>query len=70
MAISEDESNSDSDNDSDDEDEEFMLELGKMSKRSRPIVTDMMKNLMKQDQEIKNKRSFSTTKMKKSNLLL
>ncbi|RLN12681.1 hypothetical protein C2845_PM09G09960 [Panicum miliaceum] len=52
MAMSEDESNSDSDNASDDEDEEFMLELGKMSKRSRIMVTDMMKNLMKQDQVI------------------
>ena len=63
MATTEDTSDSDNDSDcdSDDDDndnEELMLELGKMDKRARTTVIEMMKRVMIQDQEIKRQKSF------------
>jgi hypothetical protein len=59
MAISEDEFDSNSDSDDDDE---FMLELGKMSKKSRETIIEMMKKVMKQDQEIEMERKLLSDK--------
>ena len=54
MATAEDSSDSDidsgSDYDSDDDDEELMLELRKVSKKSRETILGLMKKVMKQDQ--------------------
>ena len=56
--------------DSDDDDEELMLELRKVSKKSRETILGLMKKVMKQDQEIKKQKRFSTKRMMKSNVLL
>jgi hypothetical protein len=58
--MSEDES--DLDSDSDDDDEEFLLELGKMNKKSRETIIEMMKKVMKQDQEIEMERKLLSDK--------
>ncbi|RLM66221.1 uncharacterized protein C2845_PM16G17370 [Panicum miliaceum] len=49
------------DSDSDD-DEEFMLELRKMSKKSRETIIEMMKKVMKEDEEIKVQRKLLSDK--------
>ncbi|PUZ51049.1 hypothetical protein GQ55_6G138700 [Panicum hallii var. hallii] len=61
VAMSEDQSDPDSDSD---DDEEFMLELGKMNKKSRETIIEMMKQLMKQDQDIEIQRKLLSDKDK------
>ncbi|KAG2637662.1 hypothetical protein PVAP13_2NG531700 [Panicum virgatum] len=66
MATAEDNSDSDidsgSDCDSDDDDEELILELRKISKKSREIILGLMKKVMKQDQEIKKQKKVLNKK--------
>ncbi|KAG2600773.1 hypothetical protein PVAP13_5KG542507 [Panicum virgatum] len=66
MAIAEDNSDSDidsgSDCDSDDDDEELMLELRKISKKSRETIFGLMKKVVKQDQEIKKQKKVLNKK--------
>ncbi|KAG2548992.1 hypothetical protein PVAP13_9KG195500 [Panicum virgatum] len=66
MATAEDNSDSDidsgSDCDSDDDDEELMLELRKVSKKSRETIPGLMKKVMKQDQEIKKQKKVLNKK--------
>ena len=74
MATAEDKSDSDidsgSDCDSDDDDEELMLELRKVSKKSRETILGLMKKVMKLDQEIKKQKKVLNKRMMKSNVLL
>ena len=66
MATAENNSDSDidsgSDCDSDDDDEELMLELRKVSKKSRETILGLMKKVMKQDQEIKKQKKVLNKK--------
>ena len=66
MAIAKDNSDSDidsgSDCDSDDDDEDLMLELRKVSKKSRETILGLMKKVMKQDQEIKKQKKVLNKK--------
>ena len=62
MAMSEEELNLDSDDDSDDEDEELMLELRKMNKKSRKTIFEMMKKVVRQDQEVKRQKKLLNKK--------
>ena len=66
MATAEDNSDSDIDSgcdcDSDDDDEELMLELRKVSKKSRETILGLMKKVMKQDQEIKKQKKVLNKK--------
>ncbi|KAG2642766.1 hypothetical protein PVAP13_2KG243900, partial [Panicum virgatum] len=66
MAIAEDNSDSDIDSgsncDSDDDDEELILELRKVSKKSRETILGLMKKVMKQDQEIKKQKKVLNKK--------
>jgi len=66
MATAEDNSDSDidsgSDCDSDDDDKELMLELRKVSKKSRETILGLMKKVMKQDQEIKKQNKVLNKK--------
>ena len=66
MAIAKDNSDSDidsgSDCDSDDDDEELMLELRKISKKSRETIFGLMKKVVKQDQEIKKQKKVLNKK--------
>jgi len=66
MATAEDNSDSNIDNgsdcDSDDDDEELMLELRKISKKSRETIFGLMKKVVKQDQEIKKQKKVLNKK--------
>ena len=66
MATAKDNSDSDidsgSDCDSDDDDEELMLELRKISKKSRETIFGLMKKVVKQDQEIKKQKKVLNKK--------
>jgi len=54
--------NSGSNCDSDDDDEKLMLELRKVSKKSRETILGLMKKVMKQDQEIKKQKKVLNKK--------
>ncbi|KAG2561824.1 hypothetical protein PVAP13_8KG231300 [Panicum virgatum] len=66
VATAEDNTDLDIDNgsncDSDDDDEELMLELRKVSKKSRETILGLMKKVMKQDQEIKKQKKVLNKK--------